>query len=99
MAARADVPRAGKAGPLRSGLGAIRSSLVERGGQMTAIMSIDEPRPRGTLLGERAGRRRVREADYYFRCRICGGFIDARDIAWIEDHSSPLPHPAQDGIQ
>jgi hypothetical protein len=66
---------------------------------MTAIMSIDEPRPRGTLLGERAGRRRLREADHYFRCRICGGFIDARDLAWVEDHSGPLPHPAQDGIQ
>jgi len=34
-----------------------------------------------------------------FRCKICGGFIDARDLAWIEDHEGPLPHPAQDGIQ
>jgi hypothetical protein len=53
---------------------------------MTAIMSIDEPRPRGTYIGERADRRRVREAEHYFRCKICGGFIDARDVAWVEDH-------------
>jgi hypothetical protein len=63
---------------------------------MAAIMPIDEPRPRGTVLGERADRRRVREAEHYFRCKICG---DARDVAWIEDHEGPLPHPVQDGIQ
>jgi hypothetical protein len=33
---------------------------------MTAIMSINEPRPRGTVLGERADWRRVREAEHYF---------------------------------
>jgi hypothetical protein len=66
---------------------------------MTTIMPIDEPRPRGTVFGERSDRRRVCEAEHYFRCRICGGFIDARDVAWIEDHEGPLPHPAQDGIQ
>ena len=32
---------------------------------MTAIMPIDEPRPRGTVLGERADRRHVGEA-YHF---------------------------------
>ena len=65
---------------------------------MTAIMSIEEGRPRGTVLGERADRRRVSEAEHYFRCGICGGFIDGRDLAWVEDHEGPLPHPAQDGI-
>jgi hypothetical protein len=66
---------------------------------MTAIMSIEEPRPRGTALGERADRLRVSESGHYFRCKICGGFIDARDLAWIEDHEGPLPHPAQDQTQ
>jgi hypothetical protein len=42
-------PRAGKVGP-RSNPGPY---LFERGGQMAAIMSLDEPRPRGTVLGER----------------------------------------------
>jgi hypothetical protein len=66
---------------------------------MTAIMPIDEPIPRGKVFGQRAGRRRVPEADHYFRCRICNGFIDARDLAWVDDHQGPLPHPAQDGVQ
>ena len=65
---------------------------------MTAIMSIDEPRARGSVC-KRADRRRVHEAEHYFRCKICGGFIDARDVAWIEDHEGPLPHPAQDQVQ
>jgi hypothetical protein len=64
---------------------------------MAAIMSLEEPRARGTVLGERAHRRRVSEAENVFRCNICGGYLDARDLAWIEDHEGPLPHPAQDG--
>jgi uncharacterized protein (DUF2342 family) len=63
---------------------------------MAAIMSLDEPRPRGTLLGVRTDRRRVREAEHFFRCVACNGWIDARDLVWIEDHEGPLPHPAQD---
>jgi hypothetical protein len=66
---------------------------------MAAIMPIDEPRPRGTVLGERADRRRAPEAEHFFRCKTCGGFIDARDVAWIEDHEGPPPRPAQDQVQ
>jgi hypothetical protein len=39
---------------------------------MTAIMSLYEPRPRGTVLGERADRRRVREAEHFFRWATAG---------------------------
>ena len=60
---------------------------------MATIMPIDEPRPRGTVLGERADRRRVCETDHYFRYKLCGGYLDARDLVWIEDHEGPLPHP------
>jgi hypothetical protein len=66
---------------------------------MTAIMSIDEPRPRGTVFGERADRRRVSEAEHFFRCKACGGYFDARDLAWVEDHEGGLPNPAQDQAQ
>jgi hypothetical protein len=65
----------------------------------TTIMPIEEPRPRGSVLGERVDRRHVPEAEHYFRCKACNGWIDARDYVWIEDHEGPLPHPAQDGIQ
>jgi hypothetical protein len=64
----------------------------------TAIMSLEEPRPRGSVLGERTDGRRVPEAEHYFRCVACGGWIDARDLAWC-DHESELPHPACDQTQ
>jgi hypothetical protein len=38
---------------------------------MPAIMSLEEPRPRGTVVGERADRRRVSEAENFFRCKAC----------------------------
>jgi hypothetical protein len=67
--------------------------------KMAAIISLYEPRPRGTVLGERADRRRVPEGEHYFRCKACGGYFDARDLVWIQDHEGELPHPSQDGIQ
>ena len=63
---------------------------------MAAIMSLEEPRPRGMVLGERADRLRVGEAYHFFRCKACNGWIDARDYVWVLDHEGPLPHPAQD---
>ena len=66
---------------------------------MPAIMSLEEPRPRGTVLGERADRLRVRESENFFRCNICGGYLDARDYVWIEDHEGPLPHPTCDQLR
>jgi hypothetical protein len=65
----------------------------------TAIMSLEELRPRGTMIGGRSDGRHVPEAEHFFRCVECGGWIDARDYVWVEDHEDPLPHPAQDGIQ
>jgi hypothetical protein len=66
---------------------------------MTAIMPIDEPKPRGTFIGERVGGPPLNEAENYFKCETCGGWFDARDLAWVEDHDGPLPHPAQDRAQ
>jgi len=79
--------------------GSIERWHTQGGGQMTAIMSPEEPRPRGTVVGERADRRRVSEAENFFRCNVCGGYLDARDYAWVLDHEGPLPHPAQDQAQ
>jgi hypothetical protein len=66
---------------------------------MATIMSLEEPRPRGTVLSERADRLRVGEAFHFFRCNICGGYLDAQDHVWVLDHEGPLPHPAQDRVQ
>jgi hypothetical protein len=51
------------------------------------------------VVGERADRRRVSEAENFFRCNICGGYLDARDYVWVLDHEGPLPHPPQDQVQ
>jgi hypothetical protein len=79
--------------------GKYRAVTTLRGLKMPAIMSLEEPRPRGTVVGERADRRRVSEAENFFRCNICGGYLDARDYVWVLDHEGPLPHPAQDQAQ
>jgi hypothetical protein len=50
---------------------------------MPRILSLEEPRPRGTVLGERADRRRVHEVEHFFRCKLCGGYLDARDLVWL----------------
>jgi hypothetical protein len=65
----------------------------------TVIMRIAEPRPRWTVRGERVDRRRVPEAEHFFRCEACNGWIDARDLVWVEDHEGPLPHSPQDQEQ
>jgi hypothetical protein len=63
------------------------------------IASFDEPRPRGTFMGERVGGAPLDEAENYFRCDKCNGWFDARDLAWVEDHEGELPHPARDRSQ
>jgi hypothetical protein len=60
---------------------------------MTAIMPIDEPRPRGPVLGERADKRRVHEVGHYFRCKTCNGWIDARDYPNNRTSSFPIAIP------
>ena len=61
---------------------------------------IDEPRPRGTFIGERADGRHVPEAEHFFRCKACGGYFEhARPGMDRRPHEGPLPHPALDGIQ
>jgi hypothetical protein len=66
---------------------------------MTAIMPMDEPRPRGSVIGERVGGAPVDEGENFFKCDKCGGWFDARDLACVEDHQAALPHPAMDRVQ
>jgi hypothetical protein len=30
---------------------------------------------------------------------FASGYVDILDLAWVEDHDGPLPHPAQDAAQ
>jgi hypothetical protein len=66
---------------------------------MTKIMPIDDPIARGTVIGERVGGPPLSEADHYFKCPLCGGYFDARDKGWVDEHQEPLPHPTQDRAQ
>lgn len=65
---------------------------------MTTIMPIDEPVARGTVYGERVGGSPLDSADNYFICNRCAGWIDARDLGWVLDHETELPHPSCDGV-
>ena len=66
---------------------------------MTAIMPMDEPQPRGTVMGKQVSGPRLKEAEHFRRCPLCGGYVDMRDRVWLDDHQGPLPHPACDGAQ
>lgn len=46
---------------------------------MTAIMPMDEPRPRGTVMGKQVSGPPLDEAGHFFRCPLCGGYVDMRD--------------------
>jgi hypothetical protein len=66
---------------------------------MTTIMDIDEPRPRGTVIGRQVSGPPLSEAEHFKRCPICHGYVDMRDLIWLGDHQGPLPHPVCDQAQ
>jgi hypothetical protein len=66
---------------------------------MTAIMTIDEPRPRGTVISRQVAGPRLTEAKHFRKCPLCCGYVDMRDRVWIEQHQTALPHPACDRPQ
>jgi hypothetical protein len=41
---------------------------------MTAIVTMDEPGPRGSWMGVRVGGPPLDEGENYFRCDRCGGW-------------------------
>ncbi len=55
------------------------------------IASLDEPRPRGVVIGRQSTGPRLNEAQQFRKCPLCGGCF--------EEHQGPLPHPVQDGPQ
>jgi hypothetical protein len=69
------------------------------GVRLAMILRIDEPRPRGVVIGRQVTGPLLTEAENYFRCEKCRGWFDARDLGWVEDYQGPLPHPAQDRTQ
>jgi hypothetical protein len=54
--------------------------------------------PRGTVFGERVGGPALSEAENYFKCPVCLGYFDFRDLGAVLDHEEPLPHPGCDQV-
>jgi hypothetical protein len=48
-------------------------------------MPMDEPRPRGTLIGRQISGPPLSEAEHFKRCPLCGGYVDMRDRVWLVD--------------
>jgi hypothetical protein len=57
------------------------------------IACFDEPRTRGVVIGNEVAGRPLSYTENSFKCDKCGGWFDARDLGWVEDHDEPLPHP------
>jgi hypothetical protein len=55
--------------------------------------------PRGKYIGRRLGPPVKDEAEHFYRCEACGGWVDRRDLGQVFDHEGPLPHPPQDRPQ
>jgi hypothetical protein len=66
---------------------------------MTKIMPMDEPIPRGKIIGKQTGGPPLSEAGFFWKCEACGGHFDMRDLGAVLDHEGPLPHPACDQAQ
>src|SRR5262245_21477398 len=52
--------------------------------------------PRGRYSGRRMRDPPKGEAGYFYRCPVCGGWVDCRDLGQVFDHDGPLPHPTED---
>jgi hypothetical protein len=46
-------------------------------------MTIDEPRPRDTIIGRKVSGPLLSEAEHFKRCPLCGGCVDMRDRVWL----------------
>jgi hypothetical protein len=63
------------------------------------IASMEDPFPRGAVIGKQVTGRPLSEAEHFRKCPLCGGYVDTRDRAWLEEHQQPLPHPSCDRVQ
>jgi hypothetical protein len=63
------------------------------------ITSIEDPFPRGTVIGKQITGQPLSEAEHFRKCPLCGGYVDMRDRVWLDEPQGRLPHPAQDRVQ
>jgi len=63
------------------------------------IASMEDPFPRGTVIGKQITGPPWSEAEHFRKRTLCGGYVDMHDRVWLEEHQLPLPHPACDRVQ
>lgn len=54
--------------------------------------------PRGKYRGERRGGPPQSEAEHFYQCAACGGWVDMRDLGAVFDHEPGGSHPATRAI-
>lgn len=59
----------------------------------------EETIPRGKFIGSRVGGEPAHEADHFYKCPVCGGWVDKRDLGQVFSHEGPAPHPSEDQPQ
>lgn len=52
--------------------------------------------PRGKYTGKRQGEEPCSEANHFYRCQECGGWVDKHDLGSVFDHEPGGSHPETD---
>lgn len=52
--------------------------------------------PRNTYIGKRQGSEPENEAEHFYQCAECGGWVDMRDLGAVFDHEPGGSHPPCD---
>ena len=55
--------------------------------------------PRGKYVGTPQGEPPKDEAEHFYQCEECGGWVDKRDLGSVFDHELGGSHPASDKPQ
>jgi hypothetical protein len=58
---------------------------------MTKIASLSPKIPRGTIIGTQSGGPPLSDAEHFWKCELCGGYFDMRDLGAVLEHEEPLP--------
>ena len=52
--------------------------------------------PRNTYMGKRRDGEPENEAEHFYQCKECGGWVDKRDLSSVFDHEDGGSHPKTD---
>lgn len=67
--------------------------------RLTTTKQLREDIARSLYIGKRRGDPQADEAEHYYQCAECGGWVDMRDLGSVFDHEPGGSHPASDKAQ